>query len=82
MYRAMKNIVIKTKFKAIDIKEVSANEYFKLDELSQKYKDLEGQTYKLYSLDKSCGLKMFDESPYMFYISEKNIINLINKIDE
>lgn len=34
MYRAMKNIVIKTKFKTIDIKEVSANEYFKLDELS------------------------------------------------
>lgn len=55
---------------------------FKLDELSQKYKDLEGQTYKLYSLAQSCGLKMFDDSPYMFYISEKNIINLINKIDE
>lgn len=44
---------------------------FKLDELSQKYKDLEGQTYKLYSLAQSCGLKMFDDSPYMFYISEK-----------
>jgi hypothetical protein len=80
-YRAFKQIVIKTEFNKINVKQVSANEYFKLDDLVNKYDDLELQNYKLFDLAKSSGLKKMKGTTNLFYLSEHKVLeNIKNKI--
>lgn len=82
IYRSMKKIVIKTKFGSLDLSEVSVDEYFNLGKLTNKFSDLESQTYKLYSKAQKNGLKMFDIDN-LFYISESKVIeNIRNKYGE
>jgi hypothetical protein len=82
-YRAFKQIVIKTEFNKINIKQVSANEYFNLDDLVKKYDDLELQNYKLFDLAKSCGLKKMERTTNLFFLSENKVLeNIKNKIND
>lgn len=81
-YKTFKQIVIRTKFNSIETKQVNCNNYFNLDNLVRKYNDLETQTYKLFILAQSCGLKKIDGTEHLFYLSEKNVLeNIIKKID-
>jgi len=66
-----KFVLIRDTLQKSDGINVSAKNYYSLDELTEK-KDTELNEYKLFTIATKCGFKRIDES-YLFYFTPKNI---------